>query len=112
LIIDYIIINEKFKTTIRDTRVFRGSEIDTDHFLLQRTFKISKQYYSQRRNNKLVDINRTLKTHLLEEEVIQILYGNRLKDTLKRMETDNVEENRLNIKQTSEPINVNNGVTQ
>jgi hypothetical protein len=29
--IDYIIINGKLKT-IRDTRVFRASEIDTDHY--------------------------------------------------------------------------------
>jgi hypothetical protein len=51
-IIDYIIINEKLKATIRDTRVLRGSEIDTDHYLLQSTFKISKRYYTQWKTNK------------------------------------------------------------
>jgi hypothetical protein len=39
------------KTAIRDTRVFRGSEVDTDYFLLQSTFKINKKYYNQGRNN-------------------------------------------------------------
>jgi hypothetical protein len=57
-IIDYIIINEKLKTAIRDTRVFRGSEIDTDHYLLQRTFKISKRYYTQRKINKTTEHNK------------------------------------------------------
>lgn len=40
---DYIIIHGKLKTAIRDTRLFRGSEIDTDYFLLQSTLKISKE---------------------------------------------------------------------
>jgi hypothetical protein len=50
-IIEYI-INEKLETAVRDTTVFRGNEIDTDHFLSQSTFKVNKQYYTQRRNNR------------------------------------------------------------
>jgi exonuclease III len=30
-IIDYIIITDTLKSNIEDTRVFRGSEIDSDH---------------------------------------------------------------------------------
>jgi len=33
-IIDYIIINDRLKSNIEDTRVFRGSEIDSGHKLV------------------------------------------------------------------------------
>jgi hypothetical protein len=48
----YIIINKKLKTVITYTRLFTGSELDTDHYLLQSTFKISNRYYIQRTNKK------------------------------------------------------------
>jgi hypothetical protein len=69
-IIDYIIINENLKNAMRDTTVFRGSEIYTDYYLLESTFKICRQYHTQRRSNNLIKINKTLKIHLLEEESI------------------------------------------
>ena len=38
-IIDYIIINGRLKSNTEDTRVFRGSEIDSDHKLVESKFK-------------------------------------------------------------------------
>jgi len=38
-IIDYIIINDRLKSNIENTRVFRGSEIDSDHKLVESKFK-------------------------------------------------------------------------
>jgi len=38
-IIDYIIINDRLKNNIEDTRVFRGSEIGSDHMLVESKFK-------------------------------------------------------------------------
>jgi len=38
-VIDYIIINDRLKSKIEDTRVFRGSEIDSDHKLVESKFK-------------------------------------------------------------------------
>jgi len=38
-IIDYIIINDRLNSNIEDTRVFRGSEIDSDHKLVESKFK-------------------------------------------------------------------------
>ena len=36
---DYIIINDRLKSNIEDTRVFRGREIDSDHKLVESKFK-------------------------------------------------------------------------
>jgi len=38
-IIDYIIIKDRLKSNIEDTRVFRGSDIDSDHKLAESKFK-------------------------------------------------------------------------
>ena len=38
-VIDYIIINDRLKSNIKDTRVFRGSKIDSDHRLVESKFK-------------------------------------------------------------------------
>ena len=37
---DYIIINDRLKSNIKDARVFRGIEIDSDHNLLESKYKI------------------------------------------------------------------------
>jgi exonuclease III len=42
-IIDYIIINERLKSNIEDTRLYRESEIDSDHMLVESKFKFSLQ---------------------------------------------------------------------
>lgn len=50
-IIDYIIINERLKINVEDTRVFRGRKINTDHKLVESKFKFtinSKQIYNVR----------------------------------------------------------------
>jgi exonuclease III len=39
-IIDYIIIGNRLKAYFRHTKVYRGSEIDSDHFLLESKFEI------------------------------------------------------------------------
>ena len=39
-IIDYVIINDRLKSNIEDTRVFIGSETDSDHKLVESKFKI------------------------------------------------------------------------
>jgi hypothetical protein len=84
------------RTAIRDTTVFRGHKIDSDHYLLQS--KIHKQYYIKKRNTKSTKSNIRIKIHLLEEDSIEILHGNRPKDKFKHKETGDTEENWLNIK--------------
>jgi len=38
-VIDYIIINDRLKSNIEDTRVYRGTKIDSDHKLVEIKFK-------------------------------------------------------------------------
>jgi exonuclease III len=68
-IIDYIIIGNRLKAYIRDTRVCRGSEIDSDHFILESKFEIphKKQRHRTKRKPKTSLDKECLKTHLLEQ---------------------------------------------
>ena len=83
-IIDYIIINDRLKSNIEDTRVFRGSEIDSDHKLVESKFKFFT--HAKHSHNKM---DKTIykkppafKVHLLEQESMRTLYRNRLKGKL------------------------------
>jgi hypothetical protein len=69
------------KAYIRDTRVYRGSEIDSNHFLLQSKFEIplKKQRHRNKRKPRTSLDKERLKTHLLEQESIGYLYGKKNK---------------------------------
>jgi len=45
-----MIINDRLKSNIEDTSVFRGSEIDSDHKLVERKFKFCT--HAKRSHNK------------------------------------------------------------
>jgi len=80
-IIDYIIINDRLKSNIEDTRVFRGSEIDSDHKLMESKFKfLTHAKHSYKKKDKTIYTKPpAFKVHLLEQESIRTLYRNGLK---------------------------------
>jgi len=85
-IIDYIIINDRIKSNIEDTRVFRGSEIDSDHKLVESKFKfLTHAKHSHKIKDKTVYTKPPafkVRVHLLEQESVRTLYRNRLKGKL------------------------------
>ena len=66
-IIDYIIINDRLKSNNEDTRVFRGSEIDSDHKLVENKFKfLTHAKHSHKIKDKTVNTKPpAFKEHLL-----------------------------------------------
>jgi hypothetical protein len=99
-IIGYIIINDKLKSNIEDTRVFRGSEIDSDHKLVESKFKfnINMKHCHKVRDKTIHKKPVGFKVHFLEEESIRTLYMNRVKVKLTPT-TGNVDTYWLKIKQ-------------
>jgi endonuclease/exonuclease/phosphatase family metal-dependent hydrolase len=53
-VIDFIIINERLKSNIEDTRVFRGRETDSDHVLVESKFKFLHAKHRYNKTNKTV----------------------------------------------------------
>ena len=54
-VIDYIIINDRLKSNIEDTRVFRESEIDRDHKLVESKFTfVTHVKHSYKKKNKTI----------------------------------------------------------
>jgi len=83
-IIDYIIINDRLKSNIEDTRVFRGSEIDSDHKLVESKFKFltHAKHTHNKKDKTIYKKPPAFKVNLLEQESIITLYRNRLKGKL------------------------------
>jgi hypothetical protein len=73
------------KSNIENTRVFRGSEIDSDHMLVEIKLKFLHAKQGYNKTNKIA-YKKPLefKVHLLEQESIRTLYRNRLKEKLDR----------------------------
>jgi len=74
-IIHYIIINDRLKSNIEDTRVFRESDIDSDYKLVECKFKfLTHAQHSHKIKNKTVYTKPpAFKVHLLEQESIRTL---------------------------------------
>jgi len=97
---DYKIINDRLKSNIEDTRVFRGSEIDNDHKLVESKFKfLTHTKHSHKKKDKTTYTTPpTFKVHLLEQESIRTLYRNRLKVKLTPL-TGELDTDWLKIKE-------------
>jgi hypothetical protein len=65
-----------------DTRVYRGAEIDTDHYLLISKIKIPNINVTTKKNKKL-PTEEKINIQLLEEESIRTLYHQRLNQKLR-----------------------------
>jgi hypothetical protein len=81
-VIDDTIINDRLKSNIEDTRVFRGSEMDSDHNLVESKFKftINVKHYNKERDKTIHKKPVGFKAHFLEQESIRTPYRNRLKE--------------------------------
>lgn len=98
-IIDYAICNNKLADLVLDVRVFRGPEIESDHYLLICPIRLQPRWY--KRKNKQAEnqnIQSTYKVHLLNDSSIKWLYQKRL-DELNETTTvsEDVEEEWQNI---------------
>jgi len=97
-IIDYITINDRLKSNIEDTRVFRGSEIDTDHKLVESKFKFLTKHSHKIKDKTVYTKPSAFKVHLLEQDSIRTLYRNRLKGKLTPL-TGEIDTDWLKIKE-------------
>jgi len=85
-IIDYIMVNEKLRNQVEDTRVYRGSDIYSDHYLVVATIRILGRWKKIHK----VETHRqeeVFKVYLLQEESIRDLYQRRLNQYLERQST-------------------------
>lgn len=95
-IIDYFLANEKTATLFNDTRVYRGTNVHTDHYFLEAKVRILAKWV---KNKKLTILEQKWKVELLQEESVKTLYQKRLTEHSSRYpETNNVDEEWKNIK--------------
>jgi len=72
-IIDYIVVNRRPKNLAQDFKIFRGSDIGSDQFLVTSRINLLSRWKQQSNNSRLAN-EFVYKVYLLQEESIQRLY--------------------------------------
>ena len=78
-IIDYILTNKKLSPLVQDTKVFRGYDVATDHYLLISRICLPQKGYTFIKRSPRQEVFRV---HLLENSSIKSLYQRRLEQNL------------------------------
>jgi hypothetical protein len=79
-IIDYILTNKKLSLLVKDTKVFRGYDVSTDHYLLISKICLPHKWYAF--NKRLPHNEEVFRVHLLEDPNIKLLYQRILEQNL------------------------------
>lgn len=87
-IIDYFLANHKTAKLFKDVRVYRGYEINTDHYLLQAKVNFKTRWYkpSRKQNSEQKE---AYKIYLLKQQSIKELYQRRLEEKTKEVPKKN-----------------------
>lgn len=100
--IDHILVENRFQSSIKDIRSYRGADIDTDHFLLISKFKLKLQDMKRLKERKSLKFN----VDLFKNENIRKKYADSIDIHLKDSRAGNIETDwnkiSLVIKETAE----------
>jgi hypothetical protein len=72
-LIDYVIVNKRLKHLVRDTTVYQGSDLYTDHYLLVSKICIINRWRKFNRKKEIDGKNEVYKIYLLQEDSIRRL---------------------------------------
>ena len=86
--IDHVLVNRKFRTSVRDTRVFRGADLSSDHYLVKTFIKIKLKRMKKQcpRRNKY-------DTNKLNDETTRMQFCLKLKNRYEVLETEYADQN-------------------
>lgn len=89
-IIDYVMINNEFRRNIKDTRVRRGCEISSDHYLVLSKVEISKQEIERTANTKVhkEEGKKVIRTYKLREEETAIIYNEKIEREMRKIKRE------------------------
>jgi len=77
---DYILTNKKLSPFVNDTKVFRGYNVTTDHYLLISKICLPKKWYTFTKRSRWQD--KIFWVYLLKDPSIKLLYQGRLEQNL------------------------------
>jgi hypothetical protein len=102
-LIDYVIVNKRLKHLVRDTTVYRGSDIYADHCLLVSKICIINRWRKFNRKKEIDSKNEVYKVYLLQDDSFRRLYQGRLMNyTLQKPISMNIDEEWKNLVQIME----------
>jgi hypothetical protein len=90
-IIEYMICNQKTANLILDVRVYRGPEIETDHYLVASRLRMPPRWYKRKKQTRNSD--KILKINFLRNPSIRWLIKNRVLTLLQQVKSSSdIEE--------------------
>ena len=101
-IIDYCISNFKMAKIIQNIRVYRGIELNTDHYLLGVKVEFPPRWLNKKSKNQIATKpDEFYKTNLLNDESTKWLYEQRIKFHMNKIEenSEDIEKEWKNLKQ-------------
>ena len=75
-ILDYILTNKKLSPLVNGTKVFRGYDVTTDHYLLISKIRLPQKWYTFTKRSLWQE--EIFRVHLLQDPSIKLLYQRRL----------------------------------
>jgi len=75
-IIDYILTKKKLSPLVNDTKVVRGYDVTTDHYLLISKIRLPQKWYTFTKRSLWQE--EIFRVHLLQDPSIKLLYQRRL----------------------------------
>ena len=93
--IDHILVNRKFRTSIRDTRVYRGADIASDHMLVKTSVEVIHQNSKGLNKRK---ISQTASDLIDQRKNIKLKMDGARSERLKQQQRDDYREKDKNVK--------------
>ena len=94
--IDHVLVNKKFRTSVRDTRVFRGADVGSDHHLIKTYIKLKLKRAPKREQRRTrYDVER------LKDGEVNKEFCLKLSNRYEMLETESTEENSDILEQMS-----------
>ncbi|CAG9108979.1 unnamed protein product [Plutella xylostella] len=94
-IIDFVIVDERLRVNVADTRAYRGVNVGTDHFLVESRIRGLFNYWRHRPQVSTTNLER-IKVKKLQDDVVSEEYRRSLKENLES--TNILDENDLEEK--------------
>jgi endonuclease/exonuclease/phosphatase family metal-dependent hydrolase len=100
-LIDYVLVNEKLCNNVTDVRVYRGSDIGSDHFLVVAKLNLFAKWKNLSKKQERQPREEVFKVHLLQEQSVLWFYQQRLQQYLSEVPTSNNVDEEWNIIKSS-----------
>jgi hypothetical protein len=96
--IDHVVINSKWRRSLRDVRVYRGADANSDHYMVAATIKLKlRQAQKQKQTRQMLDITKLKSPEVKREFTLEL--RNRFRALANTSESDDVDDDQESLEE-------------